>query len=383
MENIEYDESFIKNLSGSEIPKEVLTILSLGPKFAITPKELPILDLASDIEHIIKTQVPESERRKVRGDALYTITKFSKENRKLKRIDRFLQKAATTARKFLKENPEIMVSNSDKGGVVIISKRLLEDVESFARLKNDPTKTIKNKINKFMDNLFKAHVISNKVKKSLKTWNTVPPRIFGQIKFHKPGHPLRLIVSTINSAAYKMARFLATILRKSFKSKFGIKNSKEFVKRIRRMHISEDNFLVSFDVVNCFGNIPVELALEMIDRDFHLIEPHTCIGKEDFMKMLNLCLSEANYFVYEDKFYRQKRGMFMGSSLAPILVERVVEHIVDKTLEELRLEYDFWFTYVDDHLTAVKREMIQVVQDKLNSFHPLVQFTVEIQKDDN
>lgn len=69
----------------------------------------------------------------------------------------------------------------------------------------------------------------------------------------------------------------------------------------------------------------------------------------------------------------------MGSSLAPILVERVVEHIVDKTLEELKLQPDFWFTYVDGHLTAMKRELI--VQDKLNSFDPLVQFTVKIQKD--
>lgn len=66
----------------------------------------------------------------------------------------------------------------------------------------------------------------------------------------------------------------------------------------------------------------MDLALEIIERDFHLIEEHTPIAKEDFMTMLRICLKEANYFVYEDKFYRQKRGMFMGSSLAPILVER-------------------------------------------------------------
>lgn len=258
---------------------------------------------------------------------------------------------------------------------------LLSDIDSFTPLNADPTTTMKNKVNKLIDNLYKANVISNKVKKSLKNWNTVPPRVFGQIKFHKPGHPLRLIVSTINSAAYKMARFLATILRKSFKSKFSLRNSKEFVKKIRHMNISEVNVLVSFDVVNCFGNIPVELALEIIERDFHLVEPHTCIDKEDFIKMLKLCLNEANYFVYEDKFYRQKRGMFMGSSLAPILVERVVEHFVEKAINELDLQPDFWYTYVDDHLTAIRPEMIQVVHDKLNSFHPLVQFTVEIQKD--
>lgn len=83
------------------------------------------------------------------------------------------------------------------------------------------------------------------------------------------------------------------------------------MKKIRRVNISKDHVLVSFDVVNCFGNIPVELALEMIEKDFHLVEPNTCIAKEDFMKMLKICLCEANYFVYENKFYRQKRGIWV------------------------------------------------------------------------
>lgn len=72
----------------------------------------------------------------------------------------------------------------------------------------------------------------------------------------------------------------------------------------------------------------------------------------------------------------------MGSSLAPILVERVVEHIVEKFLQELDLEPDFWFTYVDDHLTSIQGEMIRILQDKLNSFDPMVQFTFEVQKGD-
>lgn len=92
LEDIKYDDSFIKNLSGFEIPKEVLTVLSLGPKFAITPRELPILDLASDVELIIKRLVPENEQRKARGE----------QNRKLNRIDKFLQRAAATARNSLK-----------------------------------------------------------------------------------------------------------------------------------------------------------------------------------------------------------------------------------------------------------------------------------------
>ncbi|XP_037049480.1 uncharacterized protein LOC119083782 isoform X2 [Bradysia coprophila] len=202
------------------------------------------------------------------------------------------------------------------------------------------------------------------------------------IKYHKPGNPIRLIVSTIDSAAYKMSRFLATILRKAFNPKFGIKNSQQFIRTIRKTRITKGNVLVSYDVVNCFGTIPTSLALSIIERDFHMIEKVTPIPKESFLQMLKLCLEQANYFVFADKFYRQKLGMFMGSSLAPILVERVIEHIVESAIRDLNITPDFWNTYVDDHLTSIQREMADQLLHQLNSYDPNVQFTMEVEKDD-
>lgn len=137
--------------------------------------------------------------------------------------------------------------------------------------------------------------------------------------------------------------------------------------------------MVSFDVVNCFESIPTETAIELIERDFHLIEEHTPIPREKFMEMLKICLHQANYFIYDDKFYKQKKGIFMGSSLAPVLVERVIEEIIDKSLEQLKINPDFWTTYVDDHLTSINPNEIDLLEKKLNSFDPNVQFTVEIQ----
>lgn len=78
---------------------------------------------------------------------------------------------------------------------------------------------------------------------------------------------------------------------------------------IRNKTISTDNVLVSFDVTNCFGNIQLELELEIIDRDFDVIAEHTPIEKEDFMLMLRICLQHGNYFVFEDKFYKQNLGI--------------------------------------------------------------------------
>lgn len=56
--------------------------------------------------------------------------------------------------------------------------------------------------------------------------------------------------------------------------------------------------------------------------------------------------------------------MFMGSSLAPILVERVIEEAVRTCLGQLDFAPDFWVVYVDD-------------QNVLNSYNPQVRFTVE------
>lgn len=97
------------------------------------------------------------------------------------------------------------------------------------------------------------------------------------------------------------------------------------------------------------------------------------------MEMLEICLKHANYFVYAGEFYCQNKRMLMGSSLVPILVKRVIEDTVDRALSKLNYEPDFWKTYVDDHLTSIKREMVDTLKDKLNSYDLDVKFMVEIQ----
>lgn len=62
LEDIKYDETFIKNLSGTDIPEDVMTILSLGPKFAIAPTDESILEVATDVEAVISRSNTESQQ---------------------------------------------------------------------------------------------------------------------------------------------------------------------------------------------------------------------------------------------------------------------------------------------------------------------------------
>lgn len=71
----------------------------------------------------------------------------------------------------------------------------------------------------------------------------------------------------------------------------------------------------------------------------------------------------------------------MGSSLAPILGERVIEDAVSVTLDKISCKPDFWFIYVDDDLTSIPRDAVDEVLRTLNSYDQNVKFTAEVQVD--
>lgn len=156
VEDIKFDDKCITNFTDLEIPKEVMAVLSLGPKFAMVPNDKPIIDLASDVELAIKREIPVDSQQEARGDAQVSLAKFSKQNRKLNKIDRFLQKGIQRTKEFLQQHKDVMVSNSDKGNVTIISYKgeynrkideLLSDLSMFTPLESDPSQTVKNAVN--------------------------------------------------------------------------------------------------------------------------------------------------------------------------------------------------------------------------------------------
>lgn len=128
----------------------------------------------------------------------------------------------------------------------------------------------KHKNNRLISTLHNKHhqYITEIEAKRLKTYIAVPPRIFGQMKIHKPDRKLRPVVSTINSASYKLSKFLANIMRRSFRSNFALKNSVELIKKIKNTTLPVGYKLISFDVTNCFTNISTQLALKIIEQDF-------------------------------------------------------------------------------------------------------------------
>ena len=75
------------------------------------------------------------------------------------------------------------------------------------------------------------------------------------------------------------------------------------------------------------------------------------------------------------------KGLFMGSSISPILVERVLEDIVNEALQNIDEVPLFWYCYVDDDITAIPEESIESVKAALEAYDVNITFTYETENE--
>ena len=90
----------------------------------------------------------------------------------------------------------------------------MED-KTYRTLKTDPTSKVETKITKALKQLESKGYISDKVRRYLSPQCSSPPKIYGLLKVHKEGMPLRSIVSAVSSPTYKLAKMLTRILSPS------------------------------------------------------------------------------------------------------------------------------------------------------------------------
>lgn len=154
--------------------------------------------------------------------------------------------------------------------------------------------------------------------------------------------------------------------------------------RLENVCISEEDLLVSFDVVSLFTNIPTNLAIKIIMRKFDEIQRNIDIPRNTFHNILNFCLNDNNYFMYDKKIYTQTFGMPMGNPLSPTIADIIMDDLLDNTLSELKelynIEIKFIVKYVDDIFAIIKRSDVEAILKTLNKYHSKLQFTMETEK---
>lgn len=110
-------------------------------------------------------------------------------------------------------------------------------------------------------------VFGDRVCRNLIVSNPVLPKLYALPKTHKPGKKMRPIVSNVNAPTYKIAKWLVKELNKlpRIKSR-SVKNSFEFIEKIKDILIAIDEIMISFDVSSLFPSIPVDIALNELKK---------------------------------------------------------------------------------------------------------------------
>jgi len=167
------------------------------------------------------------------------------------------------------------------------------------------------------------------------------------------------------------------------KTKHSIKNSEDFVNKIRELEIPPPRVLVSYDVSALFTSNPIEEAILVIRRRLTEDEtlPDRCeLDVEQIITILKFCL-ETTYLVSNGVFYRQIQGAPMGYPVSPAVTDLVMEDFEQRALKNPPVNPSVWFRYVDDTFTVLPQNQIEEFSTYLNSLSQSIQFTIEGETD--
>ena len=225
-----------------------------------------MFNLATLLEILLILLPPDTIRAKV--SLTLQNSKPSKDN---------LSKDERKALKELQSDTSIVILPADKGRSTVILNRedylekCMDHINNgpYQLLKKDPTTTIKTKTLKKLKVLKDNEFTDNKLY-YLKP-DSPAPRFYDQAKMHKPGVPIRPIISYSGSPLNNLNKYIDSTLKAYVKDENNnAKNSTTFSNYII-FPIEDDEIMVSFDVTSLYTNIPIIDTLNIIMDCFFLV----------------------------------------------------------------------------------------------------------------
>lgn len=284
----------------------------------------------------------------------------------------------------LSNNKDIIITRSDKGKKIVImdtdnytekANALLNDITVYELLSSDPLKNSQSLFNKNLKLILKDYPNLSKL---FSSYLPTISRFYGLPKTHKINIPLRPIISNTNSVTFRLSSWLSKTLSSLVGtiSDSHLRNSEDFVSRISNIDLSS-TILVSYDVVSLFTNVPVNVCLQWLEN---YIISKNILFEIPFatIKSLILLTMDHSFFSFNDRFFKQKKGLSMGSPLSPILSNIYMELFELKFFEVFpNLRPLKWLRYVDDIFAILPNSLSpHFLLDCLNDFST-IDFTIE------
>jgi hypothetical protein len=141
-------------------------------------------------------------------------------------------------------------------------------------------------------------------------------------------------------------------------------------------------FYPSFGILKT-TNVPVNVALQVIRNKLHnddTLTERPVLQFEAIMEPLEVCL-RATCCQVHDKFFQQKDGICIGSSISPIVSNIYMEHYKKLALDSIKHNPSLWLQNVDDTFVDWPHgpQRLQNLLRHFNNLRLSIQFTMEIE----
>ena len=410
----------LKNLSSTQPSVELGSLLEKGPKFALTQtiSDKTLREVEIGIEKAINSIrwrefwsqrtttapapkplpfLPTQGHQAPKADPASELD-FSQLKRKVlatykshKPVVRNHSRAQRTEIKKLKENEEIVIKPSDKcKGIIILDKtdyitKAEQITAGYEEISKNPTNKTEAATKRIIKETLNGKLDENVIQALLPQCSRTA-ELYGLPKDHKPGIPLRPIVSACGDPLDKISQLLERILSQLLRFvPAHLSNTEEYLRRLTDTYpdrrLPAGSIVFSVDVTNLYGNIPYK---EAIDSAKHLLEIHhqdiNTFGLEvsDIINLLSHCLSN-NFLRFGDKYYRQTSGIALGSRVAPPLAIIFMGSLEDDFNSSAVHKPDLYMRYIDDVLGVWTKGAtnLQEYFRHINNVHPSIKFTIE------
>ena len=401
----------LTNESSRQLTIDEEEALRYGLKHHILPKSVGIHDLQTRIEKTAKLISDDLKldffSTRFKDKVKHAVTSFVSRCKSVcnTSANRKLHKVLSD----LRADESIKVCSYDKGnGIIILNTsdynkkldliigdktkfQLVEQVDS----KNHPVikqeTSIQNSVRKHVSPLIDDEacdlpwkISSRDYRNKLYPTGSQPGKLYGTGKVHKPGVPLRPVVSMVGTASYGLAQYLDKIIKPHIPSTYMLSSTAQFISRVKSFVFGAGDILVSFDVESLFTNIPLKETIDLVaDYVYKVKEAAPPFSKTVFKNMLKH--ATGGYFLHNGNLYTQVDGVTMGSPLGPTLANFFLAHLESQLFAESKdktLYPRLYLRYVDDVFAVFSPGMNAMhFLDILNSLHDSISFTVEMGHD--
>lgn len=405
------------NLSNHDLSNDEYNLLQKGLKFVPAPEKIshtPFLRAASEFGRKIKLihhfrykrggaepftgkstwEPPESS---IPSEMLETLSKIENDVRNLS-IPRFqsnLSESEKNAIKTLQKNKTLKIQKADKGSATVLMNkddyifecnRQLSNVNHYEPILESKQAQNAEKIRNVLEEMKENGIISEKQYNYLKPpENPRPRRFYCLPKIHKsvdswtvPGKipPGRPIISNCNSETEKVAEYIESFLKtKSTEHPAYIKNTQDFIKKIKSIEMPENALLITLDVESMYTNINNEDGIQAVD-DIFSEETY----RYPYIKQLLKITLNNNDFEFNGSRFLQKSGVSMGIKFAPSFADIFMAKWEKEAFQKYPHSPLFYCRFLDDifmiwtHGIDKFNELLNV----LNNHHPTIKLKATI-----